>query len=56
MANNLLKNNDQFILLIYNALNQFKDIELEIDRQNLEKDFYLIVLAFKLKDKINLSS
>ncbi|CAD8178643.1 unnamed protein product [Paramecium octaurelia] len=56
MQNNLLKNNEQYILPIYNALNKFKDIQLDIDRQNLERDFYLIVLSFKLKDQINLTS
>ncbi|CAD8185575.1 unnamed protein product [Paramecium pentaurelia] len=56
MTNNLLKNNDYYILAIYNTLNLFKDIELIQDRQNLERDFYLIVLSFCLKDQINLDS
>ncbi|CAK87138.1 unnamed protein product (macronuclear) [Paramecium tetraurelia] len=51
MQNNLLKNNEQLILPIYNALNQFKDIELDIDRQNLERDFYLIIKQTQLLNK-----
>ncbi|CAD8107183.1 unnamed protein product [Paramecium sonneborni] len=54
LTDDFLNNNTQFILSIYNALNLFKDIKLDIDRQNLEKDFYLIILSFKLDKQLKL--